>query len=97
MRDHMKSISTFLFFLCCLLLCKMFPLFSFPFLLPKCFHSFPFHFSFQNVSSPLLSFLFFSPSEMFSLFHSSHSQFPWLLTFISPHTILQTSHPQYSC
>src|SRR5258708_3291984 len=52
--------------------------------------------------TPPTSFFFlcfhflFSPSEMFPLFHSFHSQFPQLLTFISPHTILQTSHPQYS-
>src|SRR5258708_5045788 len=47
----------------------------------KCFLSFPFLFSFQNVSP----------------FHSFHSQFFLALNFsLSPHTILQTSHPHYS-
>src|SRR5258708_4082181 len=80
------------YFLSFLLLCKMFPFLSvspskmFPLL------SLPFS---PSKMFPLLSFPF-SPSEMFPLFHSFCSQFPWLLTFISPHTILQTSPPQYS-
>src|SRR6266436_5288784 len=42
---------------------------------------------------PLLSFPF-SPSEMFPLFHSFHSQFPWLLTFyISPYYITNIPSP----
>src|SRR6266436_2249867 len=42
---------------------------------------------------PLLSFPF-SPSEMFPLFHSFHSQFSWLLTFyISPYYITNIPSP----
>src|SRR5258708_22765653 len=67
------------------------------------FLSFPFRFSFRNVSAPflsvspskmfpLLSFPFFLLLKCFPFFHSFHSQFPWLLTFIYL-PILYYEHP----
>src|SRR5258708_2264452 len=57
------------------------------------FLSFPFCFSFQNVSSPLLSFLF-SPSEMFPLFSFiPFSISPALNFYISPYYITNIPSP----
>src|SRR5260221_11091519 len=54
------------------------------------FRSFSFCFSFRNVSTPFLSF--FLLLKCFPFFHSFHSQFPWLLTFIY-FPILYYEHP----
>src|SRR5260370_41612547 len=57
----------------------MFPLLFFPFLLPKCFHSFPF---------------LFSPSEMFPLFSFIPSSISLALNlYISPYYITNIPSP----